>query len=107
MLATLVFSTGRMKPTNFKSTLADKYGLPLDDGTYKVTFKFYDSAKEGILLEEEVKLVKCKDGICISELKSLKKFADEGRSIVWISIKTDNILESNFRIKKYLDKFKQ
>ncbi|MCK5760304.1 MAG: hypothetical protein KAH33_03360 [Candidatus Delongbacteria bacterium] len=107
MFVTLVFSTEKMKPANFKSTLADKYGLPLDDGTYKVTFKFYDSVKEGILLDEEVKLVKCKDGICISELKSLKVFADEGRSIVWISIKADNIPESSFRIKKYLDKFKK
>ena len=104
MLAVVVFGVERMKNQNFKSTLSDKYGLPLDDGTYQVTFKFYDSSKDGILLEEEVKLVKCKDGICIAELKSLARLANNGYDVVWIGIKTDNIQESAFRIKKYLDK---
>ena len=104
MLAVVVFGVEKMKNRNFKSTLSDKYGLPLDDGTYKVTFKFYDSSKDGVLLEEEVKLVKCEDGICIAELESLQKLAKDGYTIIWIGIKTDNIPESVFRIKKYLDK---
>ncbi len=104
MLAVVVFGVERMKTQNFKSTLSDKYGLPLDDGTYKVTFKFYDSSKDGILLEEEVKLVKCDDGICVTELKSLQKLVKDGYNVVWIGIKTDNIKESTFRIKKYLEK---
>ena len=104
VLAAVVFGVGRMKSVNFKSALCNKYGLPLDDGTYRVTFKFYDSSKEGILLEEEIKLVKCKDGICITDLKSLQKLAKDGYDVVWIGIKTDNIPESSFRIRKYLDK---
>ncbi len=104
MLAVVVFGVERLKPSNFKSALSDKYGLPLDDGTYKVTFKFYDSSKDGVLLEEEVKLVKCKDGICIAELKSIQKLVRDGYDVVWIGIKTDNIPESTFRIRKYLDK---
>ena len=104
MLTVVVFGVGRMKTQNFKSTLSDKYGLPLDDGTYRVTFKFYDSSKDGVLLEEEVKLVKCKDGICIAELKSLQKLVRDGYDVVWIGIKTDNIPESTFRVRNYLDK---
>ena len=104
MLATVAFSTQRMKDQSFKSALSNKYGLPLDDGTYRVTFKFYDSSKDGILLKEEVKLVKCEDGICIAKLESLPKLVKDGYSVVWIGIKTDNIQESAFRIKKYLDK---
>ena len=104
MLVVVVFGMERLKPSNFKSALSDKYGLPLDDGTYKVTFKFYDSSKNGVLLEEEVKLVKCEDGVCNAELKSLKKLVKDGYDVVWIGIKTDNIKESTFRIKKYLDK---
>jgi hypothetical protein len=104
VLAAVAFGLEKMKSQDFKSTLSDKYGLPLDDGTYKVTFKFYDSSKDGILLDEEVKIVKCKDGLCLAELKSLQKLAKEGYDIVWIGIKTDNIPETSFRIKKYLDK---
>lgn len=104
MLAAVAFSVERMKDQSFKSALSNKYGLPLDDGTYRVTFKFYDSSKDGILLGEEVKLIKCKDGICIANLKSLQKLANNGYDVVWIGIKTDNIRESFFRIKKYLDK---
>ena len=104
MLAAVMFGMERMKSQNFKSALSDKYGLPLDDGTYRVTFKFYDSSKDGVLLEEEVKLAKCENGICIADLHSLQKLANKGYSIVWISIKTDNISETSFRIRKYLDK---
>lgn len=103
VLAAVIFGAAKMKSQDFKSTLSDKYGLPLDDGTYKVTFKFYDSSKDGILLEEEVKLVKCKNGICLATLISLQKLAKNGYKIVWIGIKTDNIPETTFRIKKYLD----
>ena len=104
MLATVVFGVQRMETQKFKSALSDKYGLPLDDGTYGVTFKFYDSAKNGTMLEEESKKVKCKDGVCNIELKTLQILANKGYLVVWIGIKTDNIKESTFRIKKYLDK---
>jgi len=104
MLAAVVFGAAKMKSQNFKSALSDKYGLPLDDGTYKVTFKFYDSSKDGILLDEEIKLVSCENGVCITVLETLQKLVKEGYSIVWIGIKTDNIPESSFRIRKYLDK---
>ena len=104
MLATVAFSVQRMKNQSFKSTLSDKYGLPLDDGTYRVTFKFYDSSKNGSLLEEEIKRVKCEDGVCIAKLESLQKLAKRGYDIVWIGIKTDNIKENAYRVRKYLDK---
>ena len=107
MLVVVVFGVSKMKDVNFKSALSDKYGLPLDDGTYTVTFKFYDSAKNGILLDEESKKIKCENGICITELNTLQTFADKGYSVVWIGIKTDDIPESVFRIKKYLEKLKQ
>lgn len=104
MLIMTVFSTEKLKSGSFKSALSDKYGLPLDDGTYKVTFKFYDSSKDGVLLDEEIKLVKCKDGICLADLKSLQKLAKDGYDVIWIGVKTDNIPETTFRIKKYLDR---
>lgn len=104
VFAVALFSADKLKSGNFKSALSDRYGLPLDDGTYKVTFKLYDSSKDGVLLDEEVKLVKCKDGLCLAELKSLQKLAKDGYSVVWIGIKTDNLPETTFRIKKFLDK---
>lgn len=107
MLTVALLGVEKLKSGNFKSTLSDKYGLPLDDGTYKVTFKFYDSLNGGELLGEEVKLVKCEDGICITDLKSLKDLAGKGYTTVWISVKTDNIPETTFRIKKFLEKTTQ
>ena len=104
VLAFVVLGTEKIRPADFKSTLSDKYGLPLDDGSYKVTFSIYSSYKGGELLNKEIKTVKCEDGICLTNLETLQDLAKKGHSIVWISIKTDNIPETTFRIKKYLDK---
>lgn len=100
----LVFSIEKIQKANFRTVMSDIGGMPLDDGTYEVTFRFYDSRINGNFISEETQFVECKDGTCKVFLSRLSELEKQGYTEVWVSVKTDDSPETTFRTRVFLDK---
>ena len=104
MLSCVSFGVNKLRPIeNLTAIMTDEKGLPLDDGFYNVTFRVYDSPKEGNLLSEKTEKVESVNGTCKLCHQKLQEMSQKGYKEVWVSLKIENYPESKFRIRVFFD----
>ncbi len=107
MLTTaLLFSAERMRTDpdrNLRVIMTDTEGMPLEDGFYNVSFRIYDKSIDGVLIDEKAEYVESKNGVCrISDL-TVSELLSKGYKEVWVALKIEDLPETKFRTRIFLD----
>lgn len=107
IIGSMLFSVEKLNP-EFKSRLimTDDGGMPMDDGYYNVTFRIYDSNRNGSLISEKTANIESKNGVCQMSEELLNEFIQKGFKEVWISLQIENQPENEFRTRVFLEPVK-
>ncbi len=109
LAAAMLFSAAKLniEQRDRKIIMTDEEGYPLEDGFYNVTFRIYDSVRDGSLLAEKTEIVESKDGVCkMCEGVIAPDLHAKGYKEVWITMKIEEFPETKHRIRIFLDPLK-
>lgn len=107
MIGSMLFPVGKLDP-GFRNRLimTDEAGMPLDDGFYTVTFRIYDSNRDGSVLAEKTADVESNNGVCRMCEDLLDDFNQKGLKEIWISLQIEDQPENKFRTRIFLEPVK-
>lgn len=107
MLTAVLFSAEKLNPDQrMRIIMTDEAGMPLEDGFYNVTFRIYDSARDGNMIEERTENVESKNGVCKMCGQIAEDFKSRGYKEIWVSVKIESYPETRFRTRIFLDREK-
>lgn len=107
MIVSMLISDGKLDPgLRNRLIMTDGSGMPLDDGLYNVTFRIYDSSREGSVLSEKTANVESKNGVCQMCEELLTDCIQKGYKEVWISTQIEDQPEGRFRTRVFLEPVK-
>jgi len=108
MLMTMLLSAAKSEMLDpdqrMRIIMTDEAGMPLEDGFYNVTFRIYDSPRDGNLIAERTENVESKNGVCKICDQIAEDFKSRGYREIWVSVMIESYPETMFRTRIFLDR---